>query len=300
MLHVMMDDGDMEVQMSFDKKETLVPVDDAQLFCFITGKSNPPILVLHGGPGLGHQYLLPQMANIGNLGSVIFYDQRGTGKSIGNNNDWQANPFQTYVHDVEQLRKKFGVKTLLAHSWGSILASFYALAYPEEIDKIIYLNPVPVSSADYLEFVKHRSQIVDLHKNELDAIRESQAFKQGDPKTVEKFYRIYFKNYFAKPELADTLSLTMSPQAAINNFKIYDLFYQYTLKNSFDPYEGLKKLNKKSLIVAGDKDVIPYHYVERLHKNIPASELVLIKNCGHFSYIDQPDILFRTIEDFLK
>jgi len=286
--------------MSPFQEEKFVPVDGAELFCRIIGKKGPPVIVLHGGPGLGCNYLLPQMASIGNFCSAIFYDQRGTGKSKGTN-AWSANPFQSYISDIEQIREKFELKTIsiLAHSWGSILASLYAKEHPQRVNKIMYLNPVPVSSMDYLEFVKHRSQIVDINKDELTAVRESQAFKQGDSKTVEKFYRIYFKNYFAKPELADTLSLTMSPQAAINNFKIYDLFYNYTVDNSFDLYEELKKLNKPSLIVAGDKDVIPFHYVERLHKNIHASELILIKNCGHFSYIDQPEILFAGIQDFM-
>src|SRR3990167_11323508 len=171
-----------------DRNELLISVDGAKLFCRVFGKKNPPILVMHGGPGLGQNYLLPQMSAIGKFSCAIFYDQRGTGKSVSRS-DWQANPFQTYVHDVNQLREAFGFETvsLLGHSWGSILVSLYALAYPQHVDKIIYVNPVPISSADYMTFVQHRNQIVNTHKDELTVIRESSAFKQGDPKTVEKF-----------------------------------------------------------------------------------------------------------------
>ncbi len=287
--------------MTVEGKELFVAVDSAKLFCRVFGKKNPPLIVMHGGPGLGQGYLLPQLAALGKFSLSIFYDQRGTGKSTGDN-DWQSHPFQTYVRDVEQLRLAFELDTisLLGHSWGGILASLYALAYPQQVDKIIYLNSVPLSSAGYLEFVKHRSHIVDMNKDELTAIRESSAFAKGDSKTVEKYYRIYFKNYFAKPEKANTLSLTMSEKAAINNFKIYDLFYNDTTKNSFDLYGELKTLNKKSLIVAGDKDIIPLHYMEELHKNIPASKFVVIKNCGHFPFIDQPEELFLTIQAFLE
>lgn len=284
-----------------EEKEWLVSVDRAKLFCRVFGKKNPPIIVMHGGPGLGQDYLLPQMAEIGKFSFAIFYDQRGTGRST-DDNDWQSNPFQTYVRDVDQLREAFGLETvsLLGHSWGGILASLYALAYPQHVDKIIYLNSVPISSAGYMEFVQHRSRIVDIYKDELKSIRESQAFAQGDPKTVEKFYRIYFRNYFAKPERANTLSLTMSPKAAINNFKIYDFFYDYTVKNPFDLYEGLKALDKQSLIIACNKDVIPLHYMEHLHKSIPSSKFVLIKDSGHFPYVDQPETLFKILQDFIK
>lgn len=46
--------------------------------------------------------------------------------------------------------------------------------------------------------------------------------------------------------------------------------------------EKLKKTNKESLIIFTDKDVIPFHDVEKLHMHIPSAKLVLIKNCGHF------------------
>lgn len=283
-----------------EETKLFVPVNDTKLFCYTYGNHHSPIIVLHGGPGLGCNYLLPQMSAIGNFSFAIFYDQRGTGNSAANN-DWYANPLQTYVDDINQVREAFGFKTvsLLGHSYGGIFAALYALAYPEHVDKIIYLNPVPASSHDYLAFVKHRSQIVDTHKSELDTIRKSSAFLQGDPQTVENYYRIYFTNYFAKPNLAHTLTLTMTPEAAINNFKIYDLFYKYITNNSFNLYEKLKTLNKPSLVIACDKDVIPIEYIRRLHESIPASTFTLIKDSGHFPYIDQPKILFNILKDFM-
>jgi proline iminopeptidase len=240
------------------------------------------------------------MQELGKYSSAIFYDQRGTGKS-SSDNAWQSDPFETYVRDVEQLREAFGYEkvSLLAHSWGGVLASLYALAYPQRVDEIIYMNPVPLSSASYMEFVKHRTSIVDSNKDKLNEIRKTDEFKNGDPAIVEKYYRLYFKNYFSNPELANSLTLTMSNEAAINNFKIYDLFFNFAIKHPFDLYHDLKALNKSSLIVACDKDVIPLHYMDQLHESIPASEFILINNSGHFPYIDQPDILFKAIREYL-
>ena len=285
-----------------EEKELFIPVDQGKLFCRVFGnKKNTPIIVMHGGPGLGQSYLLPQMSEIGKFSFAIFYDQRGTGKSTSDD-AWQSDPFKAYVRDVDQLRETFGFKkiSLLAHSWGGMLASFYVLAYPEQVDKVIYVNPVPMSSGKYLAFVKHRSQIVDLHKDELTSIKESKAFTEGDPETVEKFYRIYFRNYFAKPELSNQLTLTMDSRAAIHNFQIYNFFYDYVTKNPFDLYEKLTALNKPSLIVACDKDIIPFNYMEDLHRSIHSSKLSLIKNSGHFPYIDQPGILFKIIQDVVE
>lgn len=281
-------------------KHGILTVNGGQLSYQTFGQSGLPLLVLHGGPGLGCNYLLPQMGGLGTFSFAIFYDQRGTGNSTSTDN-WQANPFETYCDDINQLRNFFGLEkiSLLAHSFGGVFASFYAIAFPDHVDKIIYLNSVPVSSDDYFSFVKHRSSIVDENKATLDAIRQTSNFLQDDPKTIEHYYRIYFKNYFAKPELADTLSLAMTSDAAINNFKIYEFFYSYMQKHSFNLYDKLKKINKNSLIIAADKDVVPINYMELLHESILSSTYKVIENCGHFPYIDQPKILFDTIKGFL-
>ncbi len=78
------------------------------------------------------------------------------------------------------------------------------------------------------------------------------------------------------------------------------MFYNFTVNNPFDLYGELKKLNKKSLIIVSDKGVIPFHYPEKLHINIPSSKLIQVKDCGHFPYIDQPDILFAAIQSFMS
>jgi len=277
---------------------TMLTVTGGKLFYQTFGQSGKPLLILHGGPGLGCNYLLPQMSELGKFSFAIFYDQRGTGQSISTA-DWQSNPYEIYCQDIDSLRKALGFEkiSLLGHSYGGVFASLYALRFPQHVDKMIYVNSVPLSSADYLEFSNHRNKIID--KSQLDVIRQTEDFLQGNPETIEKFYRIYFKTYFAKPELASDLSLTMTPQAAINNFKIYELFYSYLSKHAFDCYQGLKKTNLPALIIAGDKDVIPLHYSERIHETIPQSVYKVIKDCGHFPYIDQSEILFECIERFL-
>jgi proline iminopeptidase len=241
------------------------------------------------------------MAELGNFSFAIFYDQRGAGQSRGNS-AWQAEPFQTYVRDIDQLRESFGLQTvtLLGHSWGGLLAALYASEYPQRVDQVIYVNPVPLSSAGYIEFVDHRTQLVNTHKEELDAIRASEAFTRGDPATIETYYRIYFREYLARPERINQLSLTFSPAAARAYFKIYELFYRYTVAHPFDLYTKVAEGKKPSLIIACDQDIIPLRYMKRLHKSTPSAKFVLIQESGHFPYIDQPETFFRILRDFLQ
>ena len=168
-------------------------VTGGKLSCLEYGKGKP-LIVLHGGPGLGCRYLLPQMSALGKFSSAIFYDQRGAGDSICTD-DWQQHPFEAYINDIDEIRKSSGCEkiSLLSHSFGNIFSSFYALAFPERVDKMICVNSVPLASDDYFEFVAHRKRIVDENKSALDAIRETVEFLRGDPAVVEKFYRLYLK-----------------------------------------------------------------------------------------------------------
>lgn len=99
-----------------------IKTNDAQIFCRVFGKGEP-IIVVHGGPGLSQDYLLPQMAKLAQTNLVIFYDQRGCGLSTGAINE-DSIQIKTFVDDLEAIRKSFGYKkvTVLGHSWGGFLA----------------------------------------------------------------------------------------------------------------------------------------------------------------------------------
>ncbi len=58
-----------------------ISVESGKLFYQRFGKGDP-IIVVHGGPGLDQGYLLPQMLELAKDHEVIFYDQRGSGRSL--------------------------------------------------------------------------------------------------------------------------------------------------------------------------------------------------------------------------
>lgn len=272
----------------------------SSLFCQQIGVNGEPTVVLHGGPGLGSSYLLPQMEQLGQFTKAYFYDQRGTGLSVADDS-WYDNPLQTYVQDLEALRLELGFEriNLVAHSWGSILASLYTLAYPQHVNKLVYITPVPISSQHYLDFVQYRTEIINRDKDILDPIRQSQAFIDGDPETVIKYYRIYFKSYFHNLDLIDKLTLSFTPQSAVANFRIFEMFFNYVSAHPFDLYQPMKNLNKPALIIAGDEDAIPMHYNHLLLQNFPQGKLEILNKCGHFPYIEQPDRLFHILQDYI-
>ncbi len=282
-----------------DSRALSIEVDDAKLFCRMMGKGKP-LVVLHGGPGLSQDYLLPQMSRLAEHHLVIFYDQRGCGYSTGAENP-DSIEMKVFIEDLEGLRKSLGLEkiSILGHSWGGLLAMHYAIAHPHSIDKLILLNTIPASSEEFSLFLKEWSHRMAPFQDELKTIRESQAFEDGDPETVAHYYRIIFRTYCYHSADADQLSLLMTQRAVLSGFKVADLFRKRFLLHPFNLHPALQQLSLPTLIIHGDSDPIPFLTAENIHTSIPHSQWILIKQCGHFPYVEQPDFLFSCLQQFL-
>ena len=88
----------------------------------------PRLLVLHGGPGASHDYLLPQMLELASDYRLIFYDQRGGGRSRAE--DRTPVTWRTHVEDLAALVRELSLEplTLVGYSWGGLLALLYSIA----------------------------------------------------------------------------------------------------------------------------------------------------------------------------
>ncbi|MEX0883250.1 MAG: alpha/beta fold hydrolase, partial [Cyclobacteriaceae bacterium] len=94
------------------------------------GDKEEIIIILHGGPAVQHEYLRPEFDELAKVGRVIYYDQRGCGKS----ERADSYAWQEHVNDLNKIINCFskGEKVVLAgSSWGSILAILYAYTHPE-------------------------------------------------------------------------------------------------------------------------------------------------------------------------
>src|SRR4051812_42642458 len=80
------------------------------------------VLVLHGGPGAQHDYLLPQMLALAEKRECVFYDQRGGGRSPSDSREHIT--WRTQVEDMRQVVREFGFEplTVVGYSWGGMLA----------------------------------------------------------------------------------------------------------------------------------------------------------------------------------
>ena len=280
-------------------RETFVQANGAQIFCRVAGKGDP-IVIIHGGPGLTQDYLVPQMMKLAKTNLVIFYDQRACGLSTGEINP-DSIQIATFIEDLECVRKAFALKkmTVLGHSWGGFLAMKYAIAYPDSVDKLILANTLPSSSEDISLFINEWMLRMAPHQDELKAITDTKGFADGDPSTIEHYYRVVFRTYCYQPKKADLLNLHITPKASIDGFKVYGIFQKNVFMQTFDFHDQLKSLRMPTLVIHGDVDPIPLATAKSIHESIPGSSYVVLKDCGHFPYVERPDEFFQHLDTFL-
>ncbi|MBK9983709.1 MAG: alpha/beta fold hydrolase [Saprospiraceae bacterium] len=119
--------------------EGIIKSVDAAPIYYRTFGSGQPLLIINGGPGMNSNGFENLARKLSEHYKTIIYDQRGTGKSILPILDSTTITMDLMIEDVESLRKFFKLDSwsILGHSFGGMLASYYATKYPEHIDKMI-------------------------------------------------------------------------------------------------------------------------------------------------------------------
>jgi len=238
--------------------------------------------------------MLPEMDLLADRYHLIYYDQRGRGKS-GEGVKPEDVTLASDVADIEKVRQYFHLDTVtvLGHSWGTVLALEYALKYPGRVSHLIVMNPAPASREDYVElrkeWLERRADLVTQKK----AIAESQAYKEADPEAVTAYYRIHFISAFARKEDYEKLITRMhadfTQDGVLKARAVEDRLMQETwAKADFDLLPQLKTLKLPTLVLSGDHEFIPASSAEHIAQAIPNARLVTLKDCGHFTYMECP------------
>ena len=287
-------------QSSLQDKNEYVDVDGAKLFVRLVG-SGEPIVIVHGGPGMSHDYLAPQLIDLlANDYQLIFYDQRASGRSSGVADTTRLTISQ-FVRDIEFLRQHFKINrlNLFGHSFGGLLAMYYTIAYPNNVNKLLLIDTSPASWE--LNFPYFRKTIAERQteadKQELSSIKAKEDFGTN-PELMDRYLKVYFKPFFKDPLLTQNLVLGIDKNW-VSNFNVTNDMVWNNLAG-YDIHDKLKYINASTLIMHGDKSVISIEGAEAINRHIPDSKLVILKDVGHFPYIEDPKTFNRVVREFLK
>lgn len=270
----------------------------AELYYKIMG-SGEPIVVLHGGPGLEHTYLLPQMGILAKSFKLIFYDQRTTGGSV-NDTEPSSITLETFVDDLEGIRKAFDLDkmNLLGHSWGGMLAMFYALEYPENLNSLMLIS----SGGARSDFWNDLYSNVERKRTPEDSLALAEMSVSADLNEMEawgRYMKVFFRSYFYDQRLGDQLNMKVSDTTLRNRRLLASTPLGQAVRD-YNIVDQLSKVRIPTLVLHGVSDVIPLEYAEEIHENIEGSVFVVLEQCGHFPYIEKPDEFFDAVDTFMN
>jgi proline iminopeptidase len=258
-----------------------------------------PLLVLHGGPGAHHDYLLPQLLELTRDHELVLYDQRGGGRS--KTDDRAPITWRTHVDDLDRVigELSLGSPTIVGYSWGGLLAMLFAIEAAANRTRhrparLVLIDPAPVNRAFRREF--EREFAARQSSASVAALRSQLAesgLRERDPDAYrQRNFELSVAGYFADPAAAHGLT----------PFRVTGRVQQ-SVWESLDDFDllapgQLDTVHVPTLVVHGRQDPIPFESAASAARALGAT-LVPIDGSGHVPYGEQPAALFSAIRSFL-
>ena len=278
--------------------EGYAPAAGAELYYREVG-GGKPLVVVHGGPDFDHRYLLPDMDRLADDYRLVYYDQRGRGRSRGTVRLEDIH-IDTYVEDLEALRRSLGLERIAVagHSWGGMVALHYALRFPHRLTHLVLMNAVPVSYDDFMRVRHERMRRRFAHAERMGEL--TPGYQRADPEAVAEFYRIDFGTTFARPEELARLRLDWSREEILAGREIENRLAEGLIWSpGYTLLPALPAIRTPTLLIHGARDFIPLECTTRIAERIPGARLVVLPDSGHFSYIDAADDVRAALQGFL-
>ena len=285
-------------------RTTTLEVDGGRLFVRDLGEGQP-IVVLHGGPDFNHEYLAPELDGLADRFRVVYYDQRGRGRSYTGEGPDDVT-IASEIEDLDCVRDWAGAATiaLLGHSWGGLLAMEYAISHPDQVSHLILLNTAPASHRDMLALRDElRARRGPAGAARMVELSSDPVFQSGDVDAGSEYYRIHFGSTVPPDrldELVRRLWLGFAPGGVVAARAIEDALYAQTwIRDDYDLVPALHALRIPTLVIRGENDFIPADGVRRIADAIPGSRFVDLPGIGHFTFIEQPEHVRSLIAEFV-
>jgi proline iminopeptidase len=278
----------------------------ARLFVREVG-AGTPIVVVHGGPDFDHEYLLPELDRLAEQFRVVYYDQRGRGRSFTGETADDVT-IESEIEDLDRVRESIRADAVavLGHSWGALLAMEYAIRHPDRVSRLILMNSAPPSRVDAVVFRRAlQAMRTQAEGRRVDELRVDPAYLSGDVQAVAEFYRIHFRPAVRDREQLDRvvgrLRIAFSNEGIVAARAIEDSLYGQTWsREEYDLVPALGRLDAPTLVIHGDRDFIPVEIARHVASAIRGSRLLVLADCGHFAFMEQPALVCEAIADLVS
>ena len=299
---------------------SVMPIDEALvdnggviLYVKTVGRG-PPLVVVHGGPGASHDYLLPSLYRLASSYRLVFIDERGSGRSP-RLEDPKQYTVEKMADDVEAVRTALhlGKIALLGHSYGGVVVQAYAFKYQANLSHLILASTFS-STRELNEALGRMKQAMPADRRaRLEALEKAGLFGKGEIWEHGRYTDEYAKlawgvGYFpalygARPEP----NYDPVDGNTKNSWELYREMWgshgEFVVDGNLKEVEWVDRLAEikvPTLILVGDHDQSDPAMSREMNAKIAGSKLVVLPDSGHMTFVDQPELFIRAIRDFVR
>jgi proline iminopeptidase len=288
----------------------IVTPDKVRIFYKIEGRGTDTLVMVHGGPGNTLESIRPDMEPLAKGRRVIYYDQRGQGRSDVVTDGTKLG-YEQHVADLEALRQHFKLEkmTLMGNSWGGLLVSLYAVAHPDRVERMILDSPAaPIRGfLDDMEDEISRRMEKIYTKDEIAKLkpmaRPETWFAAKDMLAhCRRFYGAVLRTYTFGQRLDNIPfkgDVCAGPMETLRLQRTVNVHAWKSL-GDYNLMSQLGVVKAPVLVIHGAADVIPLRSSEFWAYGYPNARLFVIEKVGHIAQAEAPEIFFPAIETFLK
>lgn len=257
-----------------------------------TPTAAPPVILLHGGPGLW-DYLEPMAAMMDDLTVVHRFDQRGCGGSDPSDNQ----TMQRLQDDIDELRQHWGHEqvVVLGHSFGAKLALTYAAAYPQHVLKVGHFSGVGLGDWHTPYYDERDRRMTPEQVKRLNSLQAGRTAEEETEFRVLSWFTDHVDREHAWQWALEDAAVPYPINFAANR----------ALATEVDSWPDddfarlVAGLTMPVWLVHGTGDPRPASAVQALAEHIPDHELRLIEGAGHSLWRERPDALRQVLKEFL-
>jgi pimeloyl-ACP methyl ester carboxylesterase len=255
-----------------------------------------PMVLMHGGPGLDYQSLLP-LKPLDDQFTLVFYDHRCNGRSQGP--DETTMTMDNLTADADALRQSLGFEkwAVLGHSFGGNVALEYALRYPHNLSHLILMN----TGGDQWWVNHNAPDLLAKRGYSPSTVQAARRFFNGQimPSEFLPIFMKFNKAYNYRNSLVDIIRGMLSGHFPKTNPKAMIFGYSQMLQG-WSVMDRLGEIHVPTLVIAGRWDFLfPTEHQVQLAAGIPGARLEIIERAGHNPHMEQQTVVIKLLRDFL-
>ena len=273
--------------------------------------NNPRIklLLLHGGPGFGHEYLEAFDDYLPAEGiEYYYYDQLGSFYSDQPEMTDEMLNLPRFVSEVEQVRQALGLDRdnfyLFGQSWGGILAIEYALRHQEHLKSLIVSNMV----ASFRQYNEYAETVLmpTMDQSVLAEVKQLEAAgKWADPRYMELLVPSHYEQHILRMPYAEWPEPLMRSFEHMNPDVYVPMQGPSELGASgrlldWDRTADLEKITVPTLTIGARYDTMDPKQMEWMSQQLPHGHYLYCPNGSHLAMYDDQRIYMSGLVDFIK